>query len=302
VGKVKKADVLVVGAVRKLRALKVSEPVERIQFYEADVNVLHVIKGDWNKRQVHLRFTPSATGIEDGAEHVFLLETSQGNQPLVIEAWYVYPERYNLMRVVGAYNCSKDVGMEVLRHLVSGKHNPTLASKLIAEYRSESWGKMYSAVVMAAAPEIGKDVLTEMVSVKDRKRFDLHLYCLAAEALAAKQGDAGLRVLLNDIPQFPGTGRIVESVVFDLIATHGTEKVVPDVAALAKRRPVFAVSAAFALAGIGGESSRKAIVSFLGNDEIAQRTEKISDGWSQRSERVEVLLKKALSAHAGKSQ
>lgn len=227
-GKVKKADVIVVGAAHNLREVRVSEPVERIQFYEADVKVLRVVKGDWDSRQVHLKFTPSATSIEDGAEHVFLLEARKGQPPTVIEAWYVYPESYNLMRVVGAYNCSKNVGMEVLEHLVSGKHNPTLPSKLIAEYRSDSWGIMYSAVVMAAAasPEIGKDVLVEMVSVKDRKRF----------------------------------------------------------------------------AGIKDESSHKAIVSLLSDDKLTQRTEKISDGWSERKERVEVLLKKALSAHTGDSQ
>ncbi|MBC8871577.1 MAG: hypothetical protein H8E44_19300 [Planctomycetes bacterium] len=303
-GKVKKADVIIVGAAHNLREIKVSVPVERIQSYEADVTALRVVKGELNGRQLHLKFTPSATSIEDGAEHVFLLETLKGKGPTVIEAWYVYRESYNVMRVVGAYNCSKDVGMEMLQHLVSGKHNPALASKLIAEYRSDSWGKVYSAVVMAAAatPEIGKDVLIEMVSVKDRKRFDLHLYCVAAEALAAKQGDKGLRALLDNIPQFLGTGRIAESVVFDLVATYGTENVVPDVAALVKQKPAFAVSAAFALGGIEGESSRRAIVSLLGDKQLIQKTEKISDGWSQRRERVDVLLKKALSSHDGNSR
>jgi len=302
-GKVRKADVILVGAGHNLWEIKVSDPVERIQFYEADVKVLRVVKGESNGRQLHLKFAPSATSIEDGAEHVFLLETLKGKPPTVVEAWYVYPESYNLMRVVGAYNCSKDVGMQVLEHIVSGKHNPTLPSKLIAEYHSDSWGKMYSAVVMAAAAssEVGKDVLIEMVSVKDRKRFDLHLYCVAAEALAAKQGDKGLRVLLDSIPQFLGTGRIAESVVFDLVATYGTDNIVPDVVALVKKKPAFAVSAAFALAETDGESSRRAIVALLGDEQLIQRTEKISDGWSERRERVEVLLKKALSAHGGGS-
>jgi len=157
---------------------------------------------------------------------------------------------------------------------------------------------MYSAVVMAAtsAPDVGNDVLVEMVSVKDRKRFDLHLYCIAAEALAAKKGDKGLRVLLGNTPRFLGTGRIAESVVFDLVATHGTDNVVPDVMALVNKKPA---SAAFALAGIKGESSRKAIASLVSDDKLTQRTEKISDGWSERTERVEILLGKALSAHAG---
>lgn len=303
-GKVKRADVILVGAAHNLTEIKVSDPVERIQFYEADITVMRVVKGDWSKRQVHFKFVPSATSIEDGAEHVFLLEIPKGKRPIVMEAWYLYPESYNLMRVVGAYNCSKDVGMEVLEHLVSGKHNRALPRKLIAEYRSDSWGKMYSAVVMAAAaaPEVGEDVLVEMVSVKDRKRFDLHLYCVAAEALATKQGDKGLRVLLGNIPQFLGTGRIAESVVFDLVATYGTNNVVPDVTALVKRKPGFAVSAASALAGIEGESSRKAIVSLLNDDKLTQGIERISDGWSARTERVEVLLKKALAAHAGDSQ
>jgi len=302
-GKVRKADVILVGAAHNLREIRVSDPVERVQFYEADVTVLRVVKGKLNGRQLHPKFTPSATSIEDGAEHVFLLETPKGNKPTVMEAWYVYPEGYNLMRVVGAYNCSKDVGMEVLEHLVSGKHNRALPSKLIAEYRSDSWGKMYSAVVMAAAaaPEVGRDVLIEMVSVKERKRFDLHLYCFAAEALAAKQGDKGLRVLLGNIPRFPGTGRIAESVVFDLVATYGTDSLVPNVMALVKSEPAFAASAAFALAGIQRESSRRAIVSLLGDEKLTQRTEKISVGWSERRERVEVLLKKALSAHGGDS-
>jgi hypothetical protein len=185
--------------------------------------------------------------------------------------------------------------MEMLQHLVSGKYSPKLSLQLRSEFRNDSWDKRYSAVVMAAAvaPEIGNDVLVEAVS-GDAKRFDLHLYCLAARALAAKQGDAGLRVLLKHIPRSLHD-RVAESVVFDLVATYGSAGCVPDLKALVESRPEFAVSAGFAMAGIGGASCKDAISDLLRDKRIADQSETISDGHSSTMESVPALLKKALA-------
>ncbi len=96
-GKVKKADVILVGAAHSLREIKVSDSVERVQFYEADVKVMQVIKGESNSRQVHLKFVPSATSIEDGAEHVFLLKTPEGKPPTVAKSRLDGEQRRSLL-------------------------------------------------------------------------------------------------------------------------------------------------------------------------------------------------------------
>ena len=300
---VKNSDSIFVGTVHNIKEFKISDPVERIQFYEADVKLLSMLKGKLEKPELHLKFNPFTTGIKDGDRHILFLKTEGAKEPNVIKACYLGPINSNIMSNFGSSICSEEVGMQVLQYLIDGKKNPKLDSMLLDEYHSESWSKMYSAVVLAAAvePEIGKDVLTETVSVRKRERFDIDLYCYAAQAIAAKQGDNGIKILLKNIWEPLGLNRLIESFVFDLAARYGSEKIVPDIIALVKENPQYVVSASYCLSNIGGDSCKNAIQSFLDDDRLSKGTEIIFDGWTQENPPVRDLLHKALSKCKKKS-
>ena len=298
-GVVAAADLIILGTAQGLRELRSGKPPDpdKVEAQEATVRVVRVLKGKTDQKEFKLRWTPSATSIRDGARHVFFLKLRKGADPLVQKAMYLYPKRSNVMRIVGAYGCSEDVGLAVLDHLIHGSRPPGLPKKLLAEYQSSSYGHMYSAAVMAASAkvEIGQEVLKRVIAERRRGRFNFDLFCTAAHALAAKKGDEGLKLLLVNIPVSRGHERMAESVVFDLVAAYGTTKLVPRLVKFARENPRYGVSAAFALAGIGGDQARRGIGTLLADPGVSKRTEVVRDFGTRKVPAAD-LLRQALSA------
>lgn len=280
---------------------KISEALEssdRITIYDANVKILKIFKGEPTNTSLHLKFKASATGIENNSKHIFFLkQTKDGYE--VLKASYIFPRGQgydNFMRIFGAYDCSENVGVGVINHLVTLKIPVNIEENLTNEYLSENWGKMYSAVHMASvtAPVIGNSVLKMAVSVKERKRFDIDLYGTAAYGLAVQQKQDNWRVILENIPSFEGNGRVAESIAFDLAATFGDENVIPTIKDLVSEKPELAVSAAFALSKIGGKEARLIIENWLKNTELSKREEIIYSGWNQRKTNFSALFREAL--------
>ncbi len=257
--RVREADLILLGEALELRENR--DPNGSIETYDGLIRINEILKGRTDRVALQLRFKPSATGIDKGARHVFFLVLSDDGHPEVTDAWYLFPPRYNRMRVVGDYDCSREVGIGFLRLLATGSTPPEFAERLHGEYRSEEWGKRYSAVVMASfvEPEIGGDVLRAVVTGTADDPLNRELFPTAAYALAAGEGDRGLRALLEALPRADNTGRISESIVFDLVATLGTQELIPDILKIGQLHDEFAVSAAFALAGVGGDPACHAI-------------------------------------------
>ena len=69
VGKVRQADVIFVGDAHGLTEIK-NDAGTRIEYYQADVQVVRTIKGALKQKRLSLKFRPSATSISDGARHV----------------------------------------------------------------------------------------------------------------------------------------------------------------------------------------------------------------------------------------
>ncbi len=298
-GVVAAADLIILGTAQGLRELRSGQPPDpdRVEAQEATVRVTRVLKGKTEQNEFKLRWIPSATGIRDGARHVFFLKLRKSADPLVQRAMYLYPQRPSTMRMVGLYNCSEDTGLAVLDHLINGTRPTGLPKKLLAEYQSSSYGYMYSGAVMAASVriEIGQEVLKRVIAERRRGRFNFDLFSTAAHALAAKKGDEGLKLLLGNIPAPPGYGRMAESMVFDLVAAYGTTKLVPYLVKFARENPRYGVSAAFALVGIGGHQARQGIQALLADPAVSKRTEILRDFGTRRVPAAD-LLRQALTA------
>lgn len=300
---VQHSDLVILAKTEKID--KALESTDRITIYNANVKILKIYKGEPVGKSLNLKFEASATGIESGSKHIFFLKQTASNVE-VLKASFIFHsgEGYdNRMRIVGAVDCSEDVGIAVISYLVTRNLPIDLEERLMNEYLSDDWGKMYSAVHMAFAtsPVVGASVLKNAVSVKERKRFDLELYGIAAYRLAGERKPDNWRTLLENIPSFEGAGRMPESIAFDLAATFGDETIVPVIREVVAKRPELAVSAAFALSRIKGKEAKLLVESWLSNQQLAKREELISTGWQQQKINSFILFKIALEEMEGTS-
>ncbi|MGB7068827.1 MAG: hypothetical protein WBD22_04985 [Pyrinomonadaceae bacterium] len=274
--------------------------------YESKVKVLRIFKGDLTETSLTLNFVASATGIGKGSRHVLFLKRTKDSFS-VLKASFVFPwgKGYdNYMRIFGAYDCSEDLGIDVIDYLANSKIAIDLEGRLEREYSSEDWGKRYCAVHFAAAasPAFGIRVLLQVASVKDKKRFDSDVFGTAAYSLAVQKNSNYWKLMLENVPSFPGRGRVEESTIFDLAANFGDEKTVYVIRDVVSQRPEFAVSAAFALSRIGGKNAKAVIESWLANEELAKREERISTGWTQRVTDFSTLFRQALEMKTYKQE
>jgi len=293
---VQQSDLIILAETEKIS--EALESSDRIIIYDANVKILKTFKNKPTNTFLHLEFKASATSIENNSKHIFFLKQMKDGYQ-VLKASYIFPRGQgydNFMRIFGAYDCSENVGTDVINYLATLRLPVNIEENLINEYLSEDWGKMYSAVHMASAtaPVTGNSVLKMAVSVKERKRFDIDLYGTAAYSLAVQKRQDNWRVILENIPSFEGNGRVAESVAFDLAATFGDENVIPIIKDLVSEKPEFAVSAAFALSKIGGKEARLVIETWLKNTELSKREELISSGWNQRKTNFSTLFREAL--------
>lgn len=270
-----------------------TETSERSTVYEANVRILQTLKGKAPKSELFLKFTPYTTGLDKGARHIFFLKVSNSGVT-VLKSSYIFPpgQGYdNHMRLFGAIDCSADLGSDVISYLISGKSPNNIDERLAKEYTSRS---SYSAVHMAAAlsPVFGRPVLTKVVAESNPQGFDPDLYGVAAYTLA-RQNPEYLRVILDNIPLTKNYGRIPESIGFDIAANVGNEDTVLIIRDLVSRKPEFAVSAAFALSRIGGEAAGLVIDGWLKDPNLANRKERIFNGWTDRVESYSSLFQEA---------
>ncbi|MEP7036808.1 MAG: hypothetical protein ABI891_00555 [Acidobacteriota bacterium] len=264
-------------------------------FYDANVKILKVFKGESINEFLNLKFKPFTTGIEKGAKHIFFLK-KRGKGFEVLKSSFIYPRGQgfdNHMVLFGSIVCSEDVGLDVIKYLATLDVPLNIEARLVNEYSNSD---AYSAIHIASAtaPVFGNSVLKKAVSEKERKRFDIDLYGTAAYALAIQQNQDNWREILDNIPHFKGYGRVAESIAFDLAANSGDEKVISIIKDVVSRKPELAVSAAFALSKIGGKEAQSVIENWLKDKKLSEREELISKGWTQRKITFSELFKEAL--------
>ncbi len=246
-------------------------------------------------RHLRLEFKAFTTGITEGARHLFFLKKS-GTGYEVLKSSYIFPEGQgydNYMRLFGAMDCSEDLGVDVVTYLVKPARVKQFDARLLAEFRNRSG---YCAVHMASAisPDFGVPVLHAVVGVRDPWLFDIDIYGTVAYGLAIQNKSDYWVLILENIPVSASYGRIAESIAFDLAANFGDANTVSVIKAVVEKKPELAVSASFALAKIGGSEARATIEMWIRNPELSKREEKISNGWTQRTEPFPNLLKQAL--------
>jgi hypothetical protein len=295
---IRQSDLIILASTENFKEVKSFDEKNHIAFYEGDFKLIEALKGKINVTSLHLRFEPSATSIEGAARHIFFLKKS-GKAFKVLKASYIFPNGQgydNHIRLIGAYDCSADVAIDTIKYLISQKVPVGLDTRLMDEYMSEKWMKMYSAVSMAAstAPDVGNPVLKKVVSTTDRKRFDLQLYGTAAYALARQQKRDTWQAILENIPSMQGYERVPESIAFDLVATIADERIIPLLKEIVAKKPDLAVSTAFALSHIGGKEARRVVESWLVDEQLSRRETVISNGWMSYKKNFGELFKQAL--------
>lgn len=294
---VQQSDLIILAGAGKFKEIKSLDQTGRTEFYEGDFVPIKIFKGRANVTSFHLKFKPSATGIKSNARHIFFLKKDAGTFK-VLKASYIYPKGKgydNHIRITGYIDGSADVAIDVIKYLIDRKARADLNARMMDEYMSENWGKMSSAVFMASstAPAVGIPVLKKMVSVYDRKRFDLWLYGTAAYALALQQRRDTWQALLENIPSGDGYDRVPESIAFDLVAVIADKEIIPLLKEIVSKKPDLAVSAAFALSNIGGQEARRVIESWTRDEQLTGRETLISNGRGYKRSFGE-LFKKAL--------
>lgn len=268
------------------------ESGDRNTIYNANVKILKIIKGQPTDKFLNLKFRAFTTGIEKGAKHIFFLkQTEKGIE--VLKSSFIYPRGRgfdNHMVLFGSIVCSEDVGVDIIKYIATLDVPLNIEERLVKEYTN---GNAYSAIHIASAtaPVIGNSVLRRAISEKERKRFDIDLYGIAAYTLAIQQKQDNWREILENIPPFE---RVAESIAFDLAATFGDERVIPVISDVVSQKPELAVSAAFALSKIGGKEAQSVIQTWLKDTKLSEREELISNGWMQRKTNFSVLFKEAL--------
>jgi len=115
------------------------ESSDRIIIYDANVKILKTFKNKPTNTFLHLEFKASATSIENNSKHIFFLKQMKDGYQ-VLKASYIFPRGQgydNFMRIFGAYDCSENVGTDVINYLKTG-HNSIPLKTAIAKFRKLS--------------------------------------------------------------------------------------------------------------------------------------------------------------------
>lgn len=281
------ADLIVVGRTRRL----VEHPggaggAARI---EATVDPLEVWKGKRPGGGLALEWTPSATSLSVGSTHVLLVELGRSSR--VLREMYVHAPPYGRMRTFGAMDGDKEATFRVVRALIDPKApRAGLSDVLLREARAR--GQRGATAARLAIELDASDSIAALTEIVANRGED---YADAAYTLVRLSGAPGIRAVLDSLRGARGPDRIHETDAFAAIAAVGGAAAVPIVSDFGAKHLQFRVSAAFALAKLGGPDARKQIDAWLADPSSAAK-ERISTGWTVEEPARAELYRRARSA------
>jgi hypothetical protein len=281
------ADLIVVGRTTRLVEHKdASGNVDRI---EATVDPIEVWKGTKPRGKLDLQWEPSATGLSAGSKHVLLIDFRGGSR--VLREMYVHvPPSFDRIRAYGYLDGDRDTTFRVIRALIDPKASRAgLSDALLREVKA---GEQRAPTAVRLAIDLGASesiaALTEAVSTRG------DVYVDTAPALVRLAGASGIKTVLDSLHIPKGIDRVLETHAFAAIAAAGGATAVPIVSDFGTKHPRFRVSAAFALARLGGPSARKQIEAWLAEPSSAAK-ERMSNGWTDREPTRAELYREALA-------
>jgi len=277
------ADLIIIGRTTKISEQSAGAGAR----LAATVTSVEVWKGTKPPGDLDLEWTPSATSLTAGSMHVLLIKHDPAR--LVLREMYVHVPPHDLMRAFGAMDGGKDASFRVIKALIRPKASRSgLADELKREVKAGGQ-RSQTAVRLAIELDASDSIpaLTEIVSTRGDSYSD------AAYALVRLAGVKGVRTLLDSLPATKSSDRVQETHAFAAIAAAGGRAAVPLVADFGRKQPRFRVSAAFALAKLGGKTARKQIETWIA-DPASSATERIFNGWTTHEPTRAELYRKAL--------
>jgi len=258
--------------------------------YAASVAIDRVLKGGPGEERLDLSWSPSATGIDAGSQHLFFV-AGPAESPVVLKEMYIQPGESGFIRAYGYLDGDTESTLAVVEALLHpDRPRGAAAELLLADAEGTDFQRRQTAARLAL--ELGTAEVVPALAALVRTENDV-FEALAAELLRLAGVDR-LDDVLAAVLTAPFASRWTESRAFAAIASTGGSDFVEPLAAFGDAHAELRVSCAFALAGIGDASSSAALGRWIADAEADGSTEhvdRLDGGQRPRSD----LLREALA-------
>lgn len=306
------ADLIFIGINGQPRQVGAPDPNATEVEYEAEVRLYDRLKFKQRHRSlkfITLRWKASATGIGAMERHLFFVrdQVDANGQPAhqVLRAAYMTPDSHNRIRLFDfSQRIRADLTLEVLQIHAGKQPSQGYAAELAETLRSDPFQIPLLAALPVEQARGGWHTYLRHHHLADST--DLYTLGVLANDIIERGNDDDLLLLLEATEavsygqdgayslSLDGINRLAESLVFDLFRHHGNARLVKlltrygdksaekknDAELLPRRTNV--VSAAFALAEIGGEAARTAIERWNRDERLRQETTRIGGEFFQQ--------------------
>jgi hypothetical protein len=260
--------------------------IERPAEIRATVEALDVLKGNRPAGKLDLKWVATATDIENGARFVLFLRGGA-----VIRTMYIHAPPSNHVRAFAALDGGLLATLGTLRALIDpGAARTGLSDMLRTDAASGETHRVQTAARLAIELDAPESIaaLTEIVARSG------DVYDAAAYTLVRLDRKNGARIVLDRLSNSPSLARLPETQAFAALAALGDAETVPVIGEFATKHVEFRVSAAFALARIGGAAAKQQIEAWL-RDPGSSVKEHISNGSTSRDTPRAELYRGALA-------
>jgi len=256
--------------------------------YSGTVTPTTFYKGKLDNDSLRLRWEPSATGIEQGSNHLFFIRSNAGDSEVIKEI-FIHKPPYMCSRTYWVYDGGTESTLQSIRLLVRPS-DPVgdYAATLLADLKQSAVQQQATAVMLACEtmrPECLEPLLFAITNhVED---FEHAIY--GACRLNGRRGTTKALELLTAHPD-------EQSLIFDAIASAKSPESISALIKFGTDHPKYRVSCAFAIREIDTSTLSEVVRNWRGDGKHAEIQHTFYRiGWRKDTFSADALLAKAIN-------
>jgi hypothetical protein len=256
--------------------------------YSGTVTPTTFYKGKLEKDCLSLRWEPSATGIEQGSNHLFFIRSEAGNLKVIKEI-FVHKSPSSWARTYGAYDGGTEATLQSIRLLVQPSDPAAnYAATLLADLKQPAVHRQATAVRLACET-LRPECLDPLLHAITHHVEDFEHAIFGACRLDGRQGTTKALKLLDVLPE-------AQSLIFDAIASAKSSESIAILVKFGTENPEYRVSSAFAIREIDTSGLPEILRRWREDRKHSALTHTFYRvGWRSDSFSADDLLDKALS-------
>jgi hypothetical protein len=207
--------------------------------YSGNVTATKFFKGKLDADSLKLRWEPSATGIEQGSNHIFFIRSNAGDSEVIKEI-FIHKPPYMCARTYWVYDGGIESTLQSIRLLVHPSDPASdYAATLLADLKQPAVQQQATAV-MLACETMRPECLEPLLFAITNHVEDFEHAIFGACRLDGRRGTSEALALLTAHPE-------EQSLIFDAIASAKSPESISALTKFGTDHPKYRVSCAFAI-------------------------------------------------------